>query len=74
MSTENTGNKEIKPATIFRIQVADKGPYLIQTDCVIVHIDGREETKTGTVALCRCGASANKPFCDGHHKKIGFEG
>ena len=34
---------------------------------------GGEETKTGTVALCRCGASENKPYCDGHHRKIGFE-
>jgi uncharacterized Fe-S cluster protein YjdI len=57
-----------------KIQAAPNGPFLIKTDCVIVHSDGTEEVKTGTVALCRCGASANKPYCDGKHKSIGFEG
>jgi uncharacterized Fe-S cluster protein YjdI len=61
-------------ANILKIEVSAKGPYLIKTECLIVHSDGREETKKGTVALCRCGASANKPYCDGHHRKIGFEG
>lgn len=61
-------------AHIMKIEVTPNGPYLIKTECLIVHSDGREETKTGTVALCRCGASANKPYCDGSHKKSGFEG
>lgn len=61
-------------ATILKIDVTTNGPYLIKSECLIVHSDGREETKTGTVALCRCGASANKPYCDGSHRKVGFEG
>ncbi len=60
-------------ANIMKVEVTPNGPYLIKTECLIVHSDGREETKTGTVALCRCGASANKPYCDGGHKKAGFE-
>jgi uncharacterized Fe-S cluster protein YjdI len=59
---------------MLKVEVTANGPYLIKTECLIVHADGRQETKTGTVALCRCGASANKPYCDGQHKKIGFEG
>lgn len=61
-------------ANILKVQVSPNGPYLIKTECLIVHSDGREETKTGSVALCRCGASGNKPYCDGSHRKIGFEG
>lgn len=61
-------------ANMLKVEVSPNGPYLIKTECLIVHSDGREETKTGTVALCRCGASQNKPYCDGHHRKIGFEG
>ncbi len=76
--TENNTNMENKiaseAANITKIEVAPNGPYLIKTECLIVHSNGKEETKTGTVALCRCGASANKPYCDGQHKKVGFEG
>lgn len=56
------------------MEVTPDVPYLIKTECLIVHSDGREETKTGTVALCRCGASGNKPYCDGGHRKVGFKG
>lgn len=59
-------------AKVLTIEVAPNGPYLIKSECLIVHSDGKEETKTGAVALCRCGASQNKPYCDGSHKKSGF--
>jgi uncharacterized Fe-S cluster protein YjdI len=68
-------NKPVaESAKMLKVEVAVNGPYLIKTECLIVHSDGREETKTGTVALCRCGASSNKPYCDGAHKKIDFKG
>ncbi len=72
---ENDPDKVVaEAATILKVEVTPDGPYLIKTECLIVHSDGREETKTGTVALCRCGASTNKPYCDGSHRKVGFEG
>lgn len=61
-------------ATMLKVEVTPNGPYIINTECLIVHSDGKEETKTGTVALCRCGASGNKPYCDGSHHKAGFTG
>lgn len=61
-------------ATMLKVEVTPNGPYIINTECLIVHSDGKEETKTGTVALCRCGASGNKPYCDGSHNKVGFNG
>lgn len=50
------------------------GPYLIKGPIRIVDPDGNEFTvQSETVALCRCGGSTNKPFCDGTHSKIGFQ-
>lgn len=43
------------------IEASENGPYLIK-------VDGNIRT-----ALCRCGGSKNKPYCDGTHSKIGFE-
>ena len=71
--SQNAGKVVAEAARITKIEVTANGPYLVRTECLIVHSDGREEIKTGAVALCRCGASANKPYCDGSHKKIGFK-
>ena len=59
---------------ILKVEVTPKGPYILNTQCIIVHADGHEEIREGVVALCRCGASANKPYCDGSHNAIQFEG
>ena len=72
---ENEPDKIVaEAATMLKVEVTPNGPYIINTECLIVHSDGKEETKTGTVALCRCGASGNKPYCDGSHNKIEFTG
>jgi len=55
------------------VQVSKGGPYLVKGKFVFVGTDGEEEIKEGSVALCRCGGSNNKPFCDGTHRKIGFD-
>lgn len=49
------------------------GPYLIRGDFSIVDQDGNEiAANRRVVALCRCGRSRMRPFCDGTHKAIGF--
>lgn len=49
------------------------GPLLVRGDFALVTPDGQHiEARRGTVALCRCGLSALKPFCDGTHKATGF--
>ena len=51
----------------------DNGPYLVRGPVKIIDVDGTTyEVKKETVALCRCGGSTTKPFCDGTHSKIGF--
>jgi CDGSH-type Zn-finger protein len=51
------------------------GPYLLQGPVRIVDADGHEYDTSGrpVIALCRCGASTTKPFCDGTHGRIGFQ-
>ena len=55
------------------IKVLDNGPFIVQGDFSVTDGDGQEFPNKEQVALCRCGASANKPFCDGAHAKAGFE-
>jgi uncharacterized Fe-S cluster protein YjdI len=57
-----------------KIEITSNGPILVHGKIELTHSDGRRESKEKVTALCRCGASANKPFCDGSHHKIGFKG
>ena len=60
-----------------KITVRPNGPYRVEAPegaVEIVDINGNKYNIAGKPAfsLCRCGASVNKPFCDGTHSKIGF--
>jgi CDGSH-type Zn-finger protein len=56
-----------------RITPYRDGPLLVRGPVTITDQDGREiEVRQGTIALCRCGRSRRKPFCDGMHKQTGF--
>ncbi len=48
------------------------GPLKVTGNLQIISGTGRAVARTTTAYLCRCGASSNKPFCDGSHSKIGF--
>jgi CDGSH-type Zn-finger protein len=56
-----------------KIQVADGGPLLVNGVCTIVDKDGNETQKEGMTALCRCGRSSKKPYCDGAHRGTNFD-
>jgi CDGSH-type Zn-finger protein len=58
-----------------KILVKPNGPLLVSGDLTIVDGTGKAFGLGGrtTIALCRCGQSANKPFCDGSHNKVGFQ-
>lgn len=55
------------------IKIRDNGPYVVEGDFTLVDAGGIEIPALKR-ALCRCGASMIKPFCDGMHSKIGFQG
>ena len=59
-----------------QIKVRENGPLVVTGPITIVDVEGREyELPPGTSwALCRCGASLNKPFCDKSHRRVGFVG
>jgi CDGSH-type Zn-finger protein len=54
------------------IRLRKNGPYVIESDDVrIVDADGKEcQVERRPIALCRCGASTTKPFCDGTHRSL----
>jgi CDGSH-type Zn-finger protein len=58
-----------------KITAKPKGPFRVEGPITLIDADGKEIDLTGkpAISLCRCGASTNKPFCDGTHSKIGFE-
>ena len=55
------------------ITACPDGPLLVRGDLQLFDDDGRPvQPSRRTFALCRCGASAIRPFCDGSHKLVGF--
>jgi len=56
------------------VEVMPNGPLMVYGNIEVKFKDGKTEKKFKVTAFWRWGASDNKPFCDGSHKKIGFEG
>jgi CDGSH-type Zn-finger protein len=54
------------------ITVRDNGPYVVRGEFVVTNAQGNAFEKKEAVALCRCGHSGTKPFCDGSHNREGF--
>jgi len=56
------------------IQVTENGPILVKGEMKLMDAEGKQYDLGGkeVVALCRCGQSDNKPFCDGSHRDAGF--
>jgi CDGSH-type Zn-finger protein len=65
-----------KEATMtVKLTCRPNGPYLVEGDVEIYDPTGARVDTTGRprIALCRCGGSVTKPFCDGTHSRIGFQ-
>jgi CDGSH-type Zn-finger protein len=56
-----------------KVEVTPNGPLMVHGEIEIKMVDGSTESKKRATAFCRCGASENKPFCDGGHRGIGFK-
>ena len=66
------GSDDAGTGGTLKISFAENGPILASGNFCITASSGRRAWHGERAALCRCGASKNKPFCDGEHKKIGF--
>lgn len=55
------------------IKIKENGPLIVEGEFKLVDANG-QEVPIVKRALCRCGGSTTKPFCDGTHSKIGFQG
>lgn len=62
-----------KKDSLLKIKVIPNAPLLVEGTVELILADGTSAVKENP-HLCRCGASNNKPFCDGSHAKIGFKG
>lgn len=71
MNDENDKTSEVLNT---KIEVLENGPLLVYGTLNVTQKDGFIELKNKTTAFCRCGASNNKPYCDGAHVKNDFRG
>lgn len=59
-----------------KIRLRDNGPLVVEGPVTVVDAEGNQyeiNPDKPAIALCRCGASKNRPFCDGAHNACGFD-
>jgi CDGSH-type Zn-finger protein len=67
-----TGDPQAPRGGPLTVTPSQNGPFVVNGNLTIVAASGREAWHGSKTALCRCGQSSNKPFCDGTHSKVGF--
>lgn len=70
---DTTTHSDKVKATNTKVEVLKNGPLLVHGEIVLKDKHGNESAKDKVTAFCRCGQSANKPFCDGTHNTCGFK-
>jgi len=66
------GTAAASPSATVTVTPLEDGPVVVQGEFVLRHEDGTEQTLR-RAALCRCGHSNNKPFCDSSHREFAFQ-
>jgi CDGSH-type Zn-finger protein/uncharacterized Fe-S cluster protein YjdI len=70
--TRKDGSANEQPAAYNTITVLENGPHYVRGDVTLRTTDGEIRLNDTRLALCRCGQSKNKPFCDNSHRDAGF--
>lgn len=66
------GKVQVEAETI--VETVPNGPLMVYGNVTVKDASGTLTQKNKATAFCRCGASSNKPYCDGTHRKINFQG
>ena len=61
-------------ALAWTVKIMTDGPIIIKGNFTLAYSGNKKEVKDSLVSICRCGISDHQPFCDGQHRKIGFNG
>jgi uncharacterized Fe-S cluster protein YjdI len=72
LRTRRLGRPAAKRQQPLELRASANGPLLVSGGVQVVDAEGNVLFEGERAALCRCGGSANKPFCDGTHEKNGF--
>jgi len=67
------GAPQEPPESPTRVQPRPNGPLFVRGDVQVIDAQGNVTRKATRIALCRCGQSNNKPYCDLSHRAIGFK-
>ena len=70
----NTVDKSERVISETIAETIPNGPLLLYGNIIVKDSEGNQTQKNKVTAFCRCGASGNKPYCDGSHAKIDFKG
>ncbi len=71
---EEIENSEQNKTMETKVEVLKNGPLMVHGTLAVTDASGKTESKKRATAFCRCGASSNKPYCDGAHNGIDFKG
>lgn len=70
MNTTESANEE-QPVSV---KIMVDGPIVLKGSFTLAYDGNKKEVQESLISICRCGASDHMPFCDGRHRKIGFNG
>jgi uncharacterized Fe-S cluster protein YjdI len=68
------GAPQETPESPTKVEPRPNGPLFVRGDIEVIDADGNVVRRATRVALCRCGQSSNKPYCDLSHRAVGFRG
>ena len=74
LTYKSEGETTMEKTKTTECSIIENGPLLVSGNLKVILINGTVETKKRSTAFCRCGASENKPYCDGTHNQIEFKG